>query len=64
MHASAAILVRASMVILPPDHKGEVPAGYFTARSKTNLVLVGARAKRCVAALFGRGHVQLGGEAR
>jgi len=31
-------------LILPPDYKGDVPAGYYTARSKTNFILVGARA--------------------
>lgn len=31
-------------LVLPPDHKGNPPAGYFTSRAKTNLVLVGARA--------------------
>jgi hypothetical protein len=31
-------------LILPPDHKGEAPAGYYTARSNTNFVLVAARA--------------------
>jgi hypothetical protein len=31
-------------LILPPDYKGEVPAGYYQARSKTNLVYLAARA--------------------
>jgi hypothetical protein len=31
-------------LILPPDYKGEVPAGYYTARSNTNLVYLAARA--------------------
>jgi hypothetical protein len=31
-------------LILPPDYKGEVPAGYFAARSNTNLVYLAARA--------------------
>jgi len=31
-------------LILPPDFKGEVPTGYYTARSRTNFILVGARA--------------------
>ncbi len=31
-------------LILPPDYKGDVPAGYYTARSNTNLVYLAARA--------------------
>jgi hypothetical protein len=31
-------------LILPPDYKGEVPPGYYTARSNTNLVYLAARA--------------------
>lgn len=31
-------------LILPPDFKGETPSGYYTARSKTNFILIGARA--------------------
>jgi hypothetical protein len=32
-------------LILPPDYKGEVPSsGYYVSRSKTNYILVGARA--------------------
>ena len=31
-------------LVLPPDYKGEVPAGYYTARSNTNLVYLAARA--------------------
>ena len=31
-------------LILPPDYKGEAPEGYYTSRSRTNLVLVAARA--------------------
>jgi hypothetical protein len=31
-------------LILPPDYNGEAPAGYYTARSKTNFILIGARA--------------------
>jgi hypothetical protein len=31
-------------LILPPDYKGDVPTGYYVARSKTNLVLLAARA--------------------
>ncbi|MBL0373369.1 DUF1254 domain-containing protein [Rhizobium sp. KVB221] len=31
-------------LILPPDYKGEIPPGYFVSQSKTNIVLVGARA--------------------
>jgi hypothetical protein len=31
-------------LVLPPDYKGEVPAGYYTSRSATNLVFLGARA--------------------
>ncbi len=31
-------------LILPPDYKGEAPEGYYTSRSRTNFVLVGARA--------------------
>jgi hypothetical protein len=31
-------------LLLSPEHEGEVPAGYHTARSRTNLVLVGLRA--------------------
>ncbi|HEY7085157.1 MAG TPA: DUF1254 domain-containing protein [Hyphomicrobiaceae bacterium] len=31
-------------LILPPEYKGDVPQGYFTARSKTNYILVAARA--------------------
>ena len=31
-------------LILPPDHEGEPPAGYFTARSRTWFVLIGVRA--------------------
>lgn len=31
-------------LILPPDYQGEVPDGYYTARSKTNFVLLAARA--------------------
>ncbi|HEU0059624.1 MAG TPA: DUF1254 domain-containing protein [Hyphomicrobiaceae bacterium] len=31
-------------LILPPDYKGEVPGGLFYARSKTNYILVAARA--------------------
>ena len=31
-------------LILPPGYKGEAPREYFTARSKTNYILVGARA--------------------
>jgi len=31
-------------LVLPPDYKGEAPAGYFTSRSATNLVLIASRA--------------------
>jgi hypothetical protein len=31
-------------LILPPNYKDDVPPGYFTVRSKTNYILVGARA--------------------
>ena len=31
-------------LILPPDYKGDAPASYYTARSKTNFILIGARA--------------------
>jgi len=31
-------------LILPPDYKGETPVGYYTARSKTNFILIGIRA--------------------
>ena len=31
-------------LILPPDYKGDVPRGYFSARAKTNYILIAARA--------------------
>jgi hypothetical protein len=31
-------------LILPPDYQGEVPSGYYTAQSRTNYILIGARA--------------------
>jgi len=31
-------------LILPPDYNGQVLAGYYTARSNTNVIMVGARA--------------------
>lgn len=31
-------------LILPPGYSGKIPSGYFTSRSKTNLVLMGVRA--------------------
>jgi hypothetical protein len=31
-------------LLLPPEHAGDVPDGYFVARSRTNLVLIGLRA--------------------
>jgi hypothetical protein len=34
----------AKHLILPPGHQGETPAGYYTAGSQTNLILVAARA--------------------
>ena len=32
-------------LILPPDYQGEVPAGYYTARANTHLVLLAGRAR-------------------
>lgn len=31
-------------LVLPPDYKGDGPSGYFTSRSRTNFVLLAARA--------------------
>src|SRR5262249_48746870 len=31
-------------LIVPPDYKGAMPAGYYAARAKTNFILVGIRA--------------------